>query len=24
MNGPGAEQNFQFVLNVVHWLTRTL
>jgi uncharacterized protein (DUF2249 family) len=24
MNAPGAEQNFQFVLNVVHWLTRTL
>jgi hypothetical protein len=24
MNSPDAEQNFQFVLNVVHWLTRTL
>jgi hypothetical protein len=24
MNAPGAEQNFQFVLNVVHWLTETL
>jgi len=24
MNAPGAEQNFRFVLNVVHWLTGTL
>lgn len=24
MNAPGAEQNFQLVLNVLHWLTRTL
>jgi hypothetical protein len=24
MNAPGAEQNFQLVLNVVHWLTGTL
>lgn len=24
MNAPSAEQNFQFVLNVVHWLTGTL
>jgi hypothetical protein len=24
MNARGAEANFQFVLNVVHWLTRTL
>jgi hypothetical protein len=24
MNSPGAEQNFQLVLNVMHWLTRTL
>lgn len=24
MNAPGAEQNFQFVLNVLHWLSRVL
>jgi hypothetical protein len=24
MNAPGAERNFQLVLNVVHWLTRSL
>jgi hypothetical protein len=24
MNAPGAEQNFQFVLNLMHWLTRTM
>ena len=24
MNAPGAERNFQLVLNVLHWLTRTL
>jgi hypothetical protein len=24
MNAPGAEQNAQFVLNVMHWLTRVL
>jgi hypothetical protein len=24
MNAPGAESNFQFVLNVMHWLTRKL
>ena len=24
MNAPGAEQNFQLVLNLLHWLTRTL
>lgn len=24
MNAPGAGQNFQLVLNVLHWLTRTL
>jgi hypothetical protein len=24
MNSPGAEQNFRFVLNVLHWLTGTL
>ena len=24
MNAPGAEQNFQFVLNVMHWLSRLL
>ena len=24
MNAPGAEANFQFVLNVLHWLTRKL
>jgi len=24
MNAPGAEQNFQFVLNVMHWLSGTL
>ncbi|HEU4780930.1 MAG TPA: DUF4350 domain-containing protein [Steroidobacteraceae bacterium] len=24
MNAPGAEANFQLVLNVVHWLTRSL
>jgi hypothetical protein len=24
MNAPGAEANFQFVLNVMHWLTRKL
>ena len=21
MNAPGADENFQFVLNVLHWLT---
>jgi hypothetical protein len=24
MNAPGAEQNLQFVLNVVHWLSRLI
>lgn len=24
MNAPGAEQNFQFVLNLMHWLSRVL
>jgi hypothetical protein len=24
MNAPGAEQNFQFVLNVMHWLSGVL
>lgn len=24
MNAPGAEQNFRFTLNLLHWLTRTL
>ncbi|HUE88267.1 MAG TPA: hypothetical protein VMO26_19500 [Vicinamibacterales bacterium] len=24
MNAPGAEQNFQFVLNVMHWLSGLL
>jgi hypothetical protein len=24
MNSPGAEQNFQFTLNLLHWLTGTL
>lgn len=24
MNAPGAEQNYQFVLNVLHWLSRIL
>ena len=24
LNAPGAEANFQLVLNVVHWLSRTL
>ena len=24
MNAPQAEQNFQFVLNVMHWLSRVL
>jgi len=23
MNAPGAEQNFQFVLNLLHWLSGT-
>lgn len=24
MNAPGAEQNFQFVLNLMHWLSGAL
>ena len=24
MNAPGAEANFRFTLNLLHWLTRTL
>jgi hypothetical protein len=24
MNAPGAEENFQFVLNVLHWLSGDL
>jgi hypothetical protein len=24
MNAPGAERNFHFVLNVMHWLSRVI